>query len=65
MVSGLEWGRSLDRYDQLVLLNRSLVAMGSPQVVLSPENLERTYASVVDDRSHCTSRRFYVKNPCC
>ncbi|MEM9770091.1 MAG: metal ABC transporter ATP-binding protein [Cyanobacteria bacterium P01_D01_bin.73] len=64
VVSGHEWGRSLDRYDQLVLLNRSLVAMGSPGTVLNPENLERTYGGAAEDRSHCTNDRFYATNPC-
>lgn len=44
LVSSHEWGRALDRYDRLALLNRSLVAVGRPKEVLSPENLERTYA---------------------
>ncbi|MEM1425408.1 MAG: metal ABC transporter ATP-binding protein [Cyanobacteria bacterium P01_H01_bin.130] len=46
LVSSHEWGRSLERYDRLVLLNRSLVAVGEPQVVLSPENLARTYQTL-------------------
>ena len=46
LVSSHEWGRSLNRYDRLVLLNRSLVAEGEPRVVLSPENLAKTYQTL-------------------
>ena len=46
VVASHEWGRALERYDQLVLLNRSLVAMGHPRAVLSAENLARTYQTL-------------------
>ncbi len=46
LVASHEWGRSLERYDRLVLLNRSLVAVGEPRAVLSPENLARTYQTL-------------------
>lgn len=43
LVSSHERGRSLDRYNRLALLNRSLVAVGRPQEVLNPDNMRRTY----------------------
>lgn len=43
LVSSHEWGQALTNYDQLLLLNRHLVAQGSPQEVMTLENIQRAY----------------------
>ena len=45
LISCHEWGDTLDRYDQLLLLNRHLVASGSPRQVLTTENIQKAYGS--------------------
>ncbi len=42
-VSCHEWGQALDCYDQLVLLNQSLIACGSPQEVLTAQNIKSAF----------------------
>ena len=37
------WGNALTHYDQLLLLNRELIAKGSPQEVMAIENIQRAY----------------------
>jgi ABC-type Mn2+/Zn2+ transport system ATPase subunit len=34
-----------ERFDQVVLLNRALIAAGRPERVFTPENLQRAYGS--------------------
>ncbi len=46
LISCHEWGDSLDRYDQLLLLNRHLVASGTPRQVLTPANIQAAYGAV-------------------
>jgi manganese/iron transport system ATP-binding protein len=48
LISCHEWGNTLDRYDQLLLLNRHLVASGTPRQVLTTENLQRAYGVSVE-----------------
>ncbi|WP_448562629.1 metal ABC transporter ATP-binding protein [Trichothermofontia sp.] len=43
LVCSHEWGDSLNRYDRLLLLNRSLLAEGKPRSVMTMENIYRAY----------------------
>lgn len=43
LVSSHEWGKALTHYDQLMLLNRELIAKGSPQDVMTLDNIQRAY----------------------
>ena len=43
LVSSHEWGKTLSQYDRLLLLNQRLVANGSPQDVMTLENIQRAY----------------------
>jgi manganese/iron transport system ATP-binding protein len=43
IVSSHEWGKALNHYDRLLLLNQQLIAEGSPQEVMSLENIQRAY----------------------
>jgi manganese/iron transport system ATP-binding protein len=43
LVSTHEWGQMLQGLDRLLLLNRHLIANGSPQQVMTPDNLQRAY----------------------
>jgi manganese/iron transport system ATP-binding protein len=43
LVSTHEWGRSLDRLDRILLLNRHLIADGTPQQVMTDEHLQQAY----------------------
>lgn len=52
LISCHEWGDSLDRYDQLLLLNRHLVASGSPRQVLTPANIQAAYGASVEQIDH-------------
>ena len=45
LISCHEWGDTLDRYDQLLLLNRHLVASGTPRQVLTPANIQSAYGA--------------------
>ncbi|MBP5972029.1 metal ABC transporter ATP-binding protein [Brasilonema sp. CT11] len=45
LVSSHEWGQALHRLDRLLLLNKCLIADGSPQQVMTPENLHRAYGT--------------------
>ncbi len=42
-VSCHEWGSALQNYDQLLLLNQSLIANGSPEEVMTLENIQIAY----------------------
>ena len=48
LISCHEWGNTLDRYDQLLLINRHLVASGTPRQVLTPENIQSAYGASVE-----------------
>ena len=43
LISCHEWGTTLDRYDQLLLINRHLIASGTPRQVLTLENMQSAY----------------------
>jgi manganese/iron transport system ATP-binding protein len=43
IVSSHEWGEALNRYDRLLLLNRTLLADDVPQVVMTYDNIQRAY----------------------
>jgi manganese/iron transport system ATP-binding protein len=43
IVCGHEWGEALNRYDRLLLLNRTLLANDVPQVVMTFDNIQRAY----------------------
>ena len=49
LISCHEWGSALDRYDQLLLLNRHLVANGTPRQVLTPANIQSAYGTLVQE----------------
>ena len=44
LVSCHEWGGILDHYDQLLLLNRQLIAQGSPAEVMTQKNIQLAYS---------------------
>ena len=43
VVSSHEWGEALNRYDRLLLLNRTLLADDVPQAVMTYDNIQRAY----------------------
>lgn len=43
LISCHEWGSILNHYDQLMLLNQHLIAQGTPQTAITPENIQATY----------------------
>jgi manganese/iron transport system ATP-binding protein len=43
VVCSHEWGEALNRYDRLLLLNRTLLANDAPQTVMTFENIQRAY----------------------
>ncbi|MEI6064730.1 MAG: ABC transporter ATP-binding protein [Pseudanabaena sp. ELA748] len=43
LISCHEWGDTLDRYDQLLLLNRHLIANGTPRQILTDANIQTAY----------------------
>lgn len=43
LVSSHEWGKALSHYDRLLLLNQQLIANGSPQEVMTLENIQRAF----------------------
>lgn len=45
LVSSHDWGQGLMALDRLLLLNRNLIADGSPERVMTPENLHRAYGT--------------------
>lgn len=52
LLSTHEWGQSLSQLDRLLLLNQSLIAEGSPQQVMTPENLRQAYGTHLRNPSH-------------
>jgi manganese/iron transport system ATP-binding protein len=58
LVCSHEWGSALERYDRLLLLNRSLLADDRPQAVMTLENIRRAYGEntqLIDQRSSLES----------
>jgi manganese/iron transport system ATP-binding protein len=43
LLSSHDWGKTLTHLDRLLLINQSLIADGTPNQVMSPENIHRAY----------------------
>lgn len=52
LLSTHEWGQTLQQLDRLLLLNQSLIAEGSPQQVMTPENLQQAYGAPLQPVPH-------------
>jgi manganese/iron transport system ATP-binding protein len=52
LVSNHDWGEALTQLDRLLLLNQSLIADGSPNEVMTPENLQRAYGQTIRNPLH-------------
>jgi len=52
LLSTHEWGQSLNQLDRLLLLNQCLIADGSPQQVMTPENLRQAYGTPLGTPFH-------------
>jgi manganese/iron transport system ATP-binding protein len=52
LLSTHEWGQSLNQLDRLLLLNQCLIADGSPQQVMTPENLRQAYGTHLGTSHH-------------
>ncbi|MDX2256131.1 MAG: metal ABC transporter ATP-binding protein [Pseudanabaenaceae cyanobacterium bins.39] len=52
LISCHEWGDSLERYDQLLLLNRHLIASGTPRQVLTSEHIFNAYGTSMHQIHH-------------
>jgi manganese/iron transport system ATP-binding protein len=52
LLSTHEWGQSLNQLDRLLLLNQHLIADGSPQQVMTPENLRQAYGTHLGNPLH-------------
>jgi manganese/iron transport system ATP-binding protein len=50
LISSHEWGKSLTQYDRLLLLNQELIADGSPQAVMTFDNIQRAYGEGVQSQ---------------
>jgi manganese/iron transport system ATP-binding protein len=50
LVSCHEWGEALHHYDRLLLLNQELIASGSPDCVMTPENIQLAYGTSLHRR---------------
>ena len=54
LVSSHDWGQTLTHLDRLLLLNQRLIADGSPQQVMTPENLHQAYGASLQTTPHAT-----------
>lgn len=54
LVSSHDWGQTLTHLDRLLLLNQRLIADGSPQQVMTPENLHQAYGASLKTATHST-----------
>ncbi|WP_404783358.1 metal ABC transporter ATP-binding protein [Altericista sp. CCNU0014] len=52
LVSSHDWGQTLAHLDRLLLLNQRLIADGSPQQVMTPENLQQAYGASLQRSAH-------------
>ena len=52
LVCSHEWGQALQRYDRLLLLNQKLLANGTPQSVMTLENIQRAYGENLNLSTH-------------
>ena len=48
MVVNHDLGEAITHFDDLILLNRELIAAGDRQYVLQPENMNRAYGGMVN-----------------
>jgi manganese/iron transport system ATP-binding protein len=55
LISCHEWGDSLERYDQLLLLNRQLIASGTPRQVLTSNHILNAYGASISQIQHSAS----------
>jgi manganese/iron transport system ATP-binding protein len=62
LVSSHEWGKALAQYDRLLLLNQQLIANGSPQEVMTLENIQRAYGGGL--QSHLLNDEIESMNVC-
>ncbi|WP_238393285.1 hypothetical protein [Myxacorys almedinensis] len=52
LLSTHEWGQSLSKLDRLLLLNQRLIAAGTPQEVMTAENLQQAYGTYLQNPFH-------------
>lgn len=52
LICSHEWGESLNRYDRLLLLNRTLLANDTPSAVMTFDNIQRAYGETVQLPAH-------------
>ncbi|NJO79509.1 MAG: ABC transporter ATP-binding protein [Cyanobacteria bacterium RM1_2_2] len=52
LICSHEWGDSLNRYDRLLLLNRTLLANDLPKAVMTLENIRRAYGENLQPVAH-------------
>jgi manganese/iron transport system ATP-binding protein len=52
LVSSHDWGQAIHQLDRLLLLNQRLIADGSPQQVMTPDNLQRAYGKPLQMPCH-------------
>lgn len=52
LLSTHEWGQSLSKLDRLLLLNQRLIASGTPQEVMTTENLQQAYGTYLQNPFH-------------
>jgi manganese/iron transport system ATP-binding protein len=52
IISTHEWGQSLSQLDRLFLLNQRLIAQGTPQEVMTAENLRQAYGTHIHNPFH-------------
>ncbi|MGV0026822.1 metal ABC transporter ATP-binding protein [Phormidesmis priestleyi] len=52
LVSSHDWGQTLMELDRLLLLNQRLIADGTPQQVMTPENLHQAYGKPLQSPLH-------------
>lgn len=45
LISSHDWGQAMSQLDRLLLLNQRLIADGTPQQVMTPENLQQAYGT--------------------
>ncbi len=52
VISSHDWGQTLNQLDRLLLLNRCLIADGTPKQVMTTENLRRAYGTTLQNPLH-------------
>jgi manganese/iron transport system ATP-binding protein len=59
LVSSHDWGQSVGQIDRMLLLNQKLIADGTPQEVMTPENLHRAYGVDRQLRQSATAENLF------